>query len=159
VAPGFSPAFAGLKACATIVSAPASRSRLLHLCCDPELEGAADARDNPGARPDAAVIGAGDGGRRRRSIARRSPPERVRSKPFDGKHQRRASRPVCDLGRHGLTRERAIVLIAEPGREEEAATRLGRIGFDEIAGYSSPAIGGSWFTAQVDTDRQLRLAC
>src|SRR5437867_2162854 len=34
-----------------------------------------------------------------------------------------------------LTRERAIVLIAEPGREQEAATRLGRIGFDEIAGY------------------------
>ena len=34
-----------------------------------------------------------------------------------------------------LTRERAIVIIAEPGREQEAATRLGRIGFDEIAGY------------------------
>jgi glyoxylase-like metal-dependent hydrolase (beta-lactamase superfamily II)/rhodanese-related sulfurtransferase len=34
-----------------------------------------------------------------------------------------------------LARERAIVLIAEPGREQEAAIRLGRIGFDEIAGY------------------------
>ncbi len=28
-----------------------------------------------------------------------------------------------------------IVLIAEPGREEEAITRLGRIGFDHVAGY------------------------
>jgi len=34
-----------------------------------------------------------------------------------------------------LDRERAIVLVAEPGREVEAATRLGRIGFDRIAGY------------------------
>jgi hydroxyacylglutathione hydrolase len=30
---------------------------------------------------------------------------------------------------------RPIVLIAEPGRELEAATRLGRIGFDTVAGY------------------------
>ncbi len=30
---------------------------------------------------------------------------------------------------------RAIVLIADPGREDEAATRLGRIGFDNVAGY------------------------
>jgi glyoxylase-like metal-dependent hydrolase (beta-lactamase superfamily II)/rhodanese-related sulfurtransferase len=30
---------------------------------------------------------------------------------------------------------RAVVLIAEPGREVEAATRLGRIGFDTVAGY------------------------
>jgi hydroxyacylglutathione hydrolase len=28
-----------------------------------------------------------------------------------------------------------IVIVAEPGREEEAATRLGRIGFDKVAGY------------------------
>jgi hydroxyacylglutathione hydrolase len=28
-----------------------------------------------------------------------------------------------------------VVLIAEPGREVEAATRLGRIGFDVVAGY------------------------
>jgi rhodanese-related sulfurtransferase/glyoxylase-like metal-dependent hydrolase (beta-lactamase superfamily II) len=30
-----------------------------------------------------------------------------------------------------------VVLVAEPGREVEAATRLGRIGFDTIAGYLS----------------------
>ena len=30
---------------------------------------------------------------------------------------------------------RPIVILAEPGREEEAATRLGRIGFDNVAGY------------------------
>lgn len=30
---------------------------------------------------------------------------------------------------------RPIVIVAEPGREREAAVRLGRIGFDQIAGY------------------------
>lgn len=34
-----------------------------------------------------------------------------------------------------LGRTRPIVLIAEPGREQEAAMRLGRIGFDNVAGY------------------------
>lgn len=34
-----------------------------------------------------------------------------------------------------LDRERPIVLVAEPGREIEAATRLGRIGFDHVRGY------------------------
>ena len=34
-----------------------------------------------------------------------------------------------------LDRERPILLIAEPGREVEAATRLGRIGFDNVGGY------------------------
>jgi glyoxylase-like metal-dependent hydrolase (beta-lactamase superfamily II)/rhodanese-related sulfurtransferase len=34
-----------------------------------------------------------------------------------------------------LDPQRIIVLIAEPGREVEAATRLGRIAFDTVAGY------------------------
>jgi glyoxylase-like metal-dependent hydrolase (beta-lactamase superfamily II)/rhodanese-related sulfurtransferase len=34
-----------------------------------------------------------------------------------------------------LDHERPVVLVAEPGRELEAATRLGRIGFDTVAGY------------------------
>jgi glyoxylase-like metal-dependent hydrolase (beta-lactamase superfamily II)/rhodanese-related sulfurtransferase len=34
-----------------------------------------------------------------------------------------------------LSRDKAIVLIADPGRESEAATRLGRIGFDQVVGY------------------------
>jgi len=34
-----------------------------------------------------------------------------------------------------LSRDKPIVLIANPGREEEAAMRLGRIGFDHVAGY------------------------
>jgi glyoxylase-like metal-dependent hydrolase (beta-lactamase superfamily II)/rhodanese-related sulfurtransferase len=34
-----------------------------------------------------------------------------------------------------LDRDRPIVLISEPGAEEEAAMRLGRIGFDHVAGY------------------------
>ena len=32
---------------------------------------------------------------------------------------------------------RPIVIVADPGREEESATRLGRIGFDNVAGYLS----------------------
>jgi glyoxylase-like metal-dependent hydrolase (beta-lactamase superfamily II)/rhodanese-related sulfurtransferase len=34
-----------------------------------------------------------------------------------------------------LTREQPIVIIADPGREHEAAMRLGRIGFDHVVGY------------------------
>jgi len=34
-----------------------------------------------------------------------------------------------------LSREKPIVIIANPGREREAAIRLGRIGFDNVAGY------------------------
>jgi hydroxyacylglutathione hydrolase len=34
-----------------------------------------------------------------------------------------------------LERGRPIVLVAEPGREQEAAMRLGRIGFDHVAGH------------------------
>ncbi len=34
-----------------------------------------------------------------------------------------------------LDRERPIVIVANPGRENESAVRLGRIGFDNIVGY------------------------
>jgi len=34
-----------------------------------------------------------------------------------------------------LDRAHPIVIIADPGRESEAAVRLGRIGFDHVAGY------------------------
>jgi rhodanese-related sulfurtransferase/glyoxylase-like metal-dependent hydrolase (beta-lactamase superfamily II) len=34
-----------------------------------------------------------------------------------------------------LDRAKLIVIIAEPGREQEAAVRLGRIGFDHVKGY------------------------
>ena len=34
-----------------------------------------------------------------------------------------------------LTHEKPIVIIADPGREHEAAMRLGRIGFDQVVGY------------------------
>lgn len=34
-----------------------------------------------------------------------------------------------------LSQKKPIVIIAEPGRETEAAMRLGRIGFDQVAGY------------------------
>jgi len=34
-----------------------------------------------------------------------------------------------------LEREHPIVIIADPGREKESALRLGRIGFDHVAGF------------------------
>jgi glyoxylase-like metal-dependent hydrolase (beta-lactamase superfamily II)/rhodanese-related sulfurtransferase len=34
-----------------------------------------------------------------------------------------------------LDRARPIVIVADPGREQESALRLGRIGFDHVAGY------------------------
>jgi hydroxyacylglutathione hydrolase len=34
-----------------------------------------------------------------------------------------------------LSRDRPIAIIADPGRESEAALRLGRIGFDHVVGY------------------------
>ena len=34
-----------------------------------------------------------------------------------------------------LDREHPIVIIADPGREQESITRLGRIGFDHVVGY------------------------
>jgi hydroxyacylglutathione hydrolase len=34
-----------------------------------------------------------------------------------------------------LSRERPIVIVADPGRENESAIRLGRIGFDHVAGF------------------------
>lgn len=39
-----------------------------------------------------------------------------------------------------LDRTRSIIIIAEPGNEEESAMRLGRIGFDQIAGYLKTGI-------------------
>jgi len=41
-----------------------------------------------------------------------------------------------------LGRDRPIVIIADPGREHEAATRLGRIGFDHIVGYLQDGLRG-----------------
>jgi hydroxyacylglutathione hydrolase len=34
-----------------------------------------------------------------------------------------------------LDRTRPVLIVADPGRENESATRLGRIGFDNVAGY------------------------
>jgi glyoxylase-like metal-dependent hydrolase (beta-lactamase superfamily II) len=40
-----------------------------------------------------------------------------------------------------LTHDHPIVIIAEPGREREAAVRLGRIGFDNVMGYLNGGLG------------------
>ena len=41
-----------------------------------------------------------------------------------------------------LSREKPIVIIADPGREHEAAMRLGRIGFDQVVGYLEDGLHG-----------------
>ena len=57
---------------------------------------------------------------------------------------RRTSRGSINIGLGGqyatwvgtiLSRERPIVIVADPGAERESAVRLGRIGFDHIAGF------------------------
>jgi hydroxyacylglutathione hydrolase len=40
-----------------------------------------------------------------------------------------------------LDRVKPIVIVAEPGREQEAALRLGRIGFDHVRGYLRDGMG------------------
>ncbi len=40
-----------------------------------------------------------------------------------------------------LDATRPIVIVAEPGREQEAALRLGRIGFDHVKGYLKDGMG------------------
>ncbi|MEP6714168.1 MAG: MBL fold metallo-hydrolase [Terriglobia bacterium] len=40
-----------------------------------------------------------------------------------------------------LDRAKPIVIVAEPGREQEAALRLGRIGFDHVKGYLRDGMG------------------
>ncbi|OFV94386.1 MAG: sulfurtransferase [Acidobacteria bacterium RIFCSPLOWO2_12_FULL_65_11] len=40
-----------------------------------------------------------------------------------------------------LSRERPIVIVADPGQESESAIRLGRIGFDHIVGYLQGGLG------------------
>ena len=41
-----------------------------------------------------------------------------------------------------LSRERSIVIVANPGREHESAVRLGRIGFDNVVGYLNDGMRG-----------------
>lgn len=53
-----------------------------------------------------------------------------------------------------LDRSRAIWLVADPGREVEAATRLGRIGFDLVKGYLEG--GSNAFAARNDLVRGFR---
>lgn len=40
-----------------------------------------------------------------------------------------------------LSRDREIVIVAEPGKEHEAATRLGRIGLDRVVGFLDGGLG------------------
>jgi hydroxyacylglutathione hydrolase len=48
-----------------------------------------------------------------------------------------------------LDHERPIVVIAEPGHEEEGVMRLGRIGFDNVAGYLRGGMGALELTPEL----------
>lgn len=50
-----------------------------------------------------------------------------------------------------LDKDRSIIVIAEPGQEEEAVVRLGRIGFDRVVGHLGDGI------ASVDERPELKL--
>jgi rhodanese-related sulfurtransferase len=54
-----------------------------------------------------------------------------------------------------LSRERPIVIVADPGRESESAIRLGRIGFDHVAGYLADGLQSAAHRADLltTTDR------
>ena len=41
-----------------------------------------------------------------------------------------------------LSHDRPIVIVADPGREQESAVRLGRIGFDHIVGFLKDGLSG-----------------
>ena len=53
-----------------------------------------------------------------------------------------------------LSREAPIVIIADPGREHEAATRLGRIGFDHVAGYLEHGMASLDTALRIDDPRR-----
>lgn len=56
-----------------------------------------------------------------------------------------------------LKREDPIILIAEPGREEEAAIRCGRIGFENLRGYLEGGIA-RWFSLGFPVARYERIS-
>jgi len=55
-----------------------------------------------------------------------------------------------------LDKDKPIVIVAEPAREEEAAMRLGRIGFDSVVGYLRDGISALEATPELmaGTDRR-----
>ena len=120
-----------------VTARSARRAVLFHLRRRPEQQGAADAGRGAGSRaePDDARAGARAPARpagrsstraTRRSLRPRIWPAASTSDSADSTRPGRA---------RSSSRDRPIVIIADPGREHEAAMRLGRIGFDHIVGY------------------------
>ena len=99
-------------------------------------QGAADARRDARARAEAdeleRVLALAPSGAQ--MLDTRDPAE------FAAAHSRAASTSASAASTprgaaRSLSRSADRDLIADPGRENEAATRLGRIGFDSVAGY------------------------
>jgi glyoxylase-like metal-dependent hydrolase (beta-lactamase superfamily II)/rhodanese-related sulfurtransferase len=53
-----------------------------------------------------------------------------------------------------LDPEKPIVIIADPGREHEAATRLGRIGLDSVVGYLADGLQGLGARSELTTSTE-----
>ncbi len=96
-----------------------------------------DTRRSARARAEAAIARRGAGiASRWRADSRYARPRRIWRRAPRRQHQHRPRRPIRHLGRHRCsTMTIPIVIIAAPGRESESAVRLGRIGFDHVAGY------------------------
>ena len=71
----------------------------------------------------------------RRATSRRSRRRRVRRGHLAGSINIGLGGQYATWAGTLLDREKPIVILAEPGREHEAALRLGRIGFDHVRGY------------------------
>ena len=116
---------------------PARYAGVLRLRRGAQREGASDPDGVARRGPEAAVA------RRRCSSSRgtgrsswtlaRPPTSRARISPAASTSGSTGAMP---RGRAPLLEhDRPIVIVVEPGREQEAAVRLGRIGFDNVAGY------------------------
>ena len=114
----------------------ARRARLLHLRRGAEQQGTPHPGRGAGTRGEPADARSAAGAAR----CRRADPGHARPAEFAAAHLD-GSINVGLGGQYAtwagsiLNHEHPIVMIADPGREHEAAMRLGRIGFDHIVGY------------------------
>jgi rhodanese-related sulfurtransferase len=65
--------------------------------------------------------------------------------------------PTANPGFEAIVAEdQPILLVVDPGRDEEAITRLARVGFDQVLGYLNGGIS-AWVESGIETDRVNRI--
>ena len=116
----------------------ARRAGVLHLRRGAEQQGAADARRGAGARaqPDDARAACWRCSEVGAQILDTRDPAEFAAAHLAGSINIGLGGQYATWAGTMLSREQPIVIIADPGREHEAAMRLGRIGFDHVVGYS-----------------------